>query len=466
MERVRLTDMAQAMNAHVPEFGGGGTRGLEGLEASGVSTDSRTTREGDVFFAIRGDSFDGHDFVEGAAGRGACAAVVSDAARAENAGIPALVVGDTVAALQDAAGWYRNRFELTVVGVTGTNGKTTTKDMAAAVLATGMSTARTFGNFNNHIGVPLTLFGLEKSHEVAVVEMGMNHPGEIARLAGIARPSVGVITNVAEAHLETMRDLDTVARAKGEILQALPEDGTCVLNRDDERVMGLSDRGPSRVITFGTDPAADVRAEGIEEIPSGVRFRLASGLEVGLPVPGRHNVMNALAAIAVGRAMGVSDEDAAKALSGFEASPMRMSLESAGRMTILNDAYNCNPGSLSAALRALVGISGTRQRAAALGDMLELGDESERAHRRAGIEAAELGIDRLYLFGTEVAALAEGAVAAGMLESRVGVFEDKTAIVEAIERELDETAVLLVKGSRGMRMEEVVELLTTEAPAS
>jgi UDP-N-acetylmuramoyl-tripeptide--D-alanyl-D-alanine ligase len=466
MERVRLTDMAQAMNAHVAEFGGGGTRGLEGIEASGVSTDSRTTREGDVFFAIRGDCFDGHDFVEGAAGRGACAAVVSEAVGAESARIPTLVVGDTVAALQDAAGWYRDRFELTVVGVTGTNGKTTTKDMAAAVLATGMSTARTLGNFNNHIGVPLTLFGLERAHEAAVVEMGMNHSGEITRLAGIARPSVGVITNVAEAHLETMRDLDTVARAKGEILEALPEDGTSVLNGDDERVMGLSDRGPARVITFGTAPGADVRAESITEESGGVSFRLEGGCEVELPVPGRHNVMNALAAIAVGRAMGVSEGDAARGLHAFEASPMRMSLESAGRMTILNDAYNCNPGSLSAALRALVDVSGARQRAAALGDMLELGDESERAHRRAGVEAAELGVDRLYLFGTEVEALAQGAVGAGMPESRVGVFEDKTAIVEAVRRELDETAVLLVKGSRGMRMEEVVELLTRGAPAS
>ena len=460
MERVRLTDMAQALNAHA--------EGIAGVEAVGVSTDSRTVRPGDLFFAIRGDNFDGHEYVEDAFAKGACAAVVSEA-RASGACAsdgPRLFVPDTVDALLRLSGWYRDRFEVPVVAITGSNGKTTTKDMTASVLSRLYRTVKTRGNYNNHIGVPMTLFELTSEHEAAVVEMGMNHSGEIARLAEAARPSVGVITNVSEAHMETMRDVDTIAAAKAELLDALPADGTAVLNWDDERVKALWTRGPGNVITFGLSPDAEVRATDIEAGAEGVSFELADGGRVELPVPGRHNVMNALAAIAVGRSMGVPDDDAIAGLAEFEISPMRMSLVRVGSWTIINDAYNCNPGSLVAALEVLVEAAGERTSAAALGDMLELGDTSERAHREAGARAAELGVDRLYLLGTEVSALEAGALEAGMPASRVRTYESKTALVETLRKELDEPAVLLVKGSRGMRMEEVVELLTAEAPAS
>jgi UDP-N-acetylmuramoyl-tripeptide--D-alanyl-D-alanine ligase len=455
MESVRLTDMAQALNVHA--------KGTAGVEVVGVSTDSRTVRPGDLFFAIRGDNFDGHEYVEDAFAKGACAAVVSDDASCSG---PALVVDDTVDALLSLAAWYRDRFDIPVVAVTGSNGKTTTKDMAAAVLSTKFRTARTRGNYNNHIGVPLTLFEIEGEHEVAVVEMGMNHPGEIARLAAAARPTVGVITNVAEAHMETMEDIDAIAQAKAELLDALPADGTSVLNWDDPRVKALWPRGPSNVVTFGLSADAEVRALGIDARLDAVSFELSDDGRVTLPIAGRHNVMNALAAIAVGRIMGVPDADAARGLSSFEASPMRMSFERAGSRLVLNDAYNCNPGSLGAALEVLVEAAGEGTSAAVIGDMLELGDTSTRAHREAGARAAELGVDWLLLFGTEVAALKEGALESGMPASRVRIFESKTALVDTLRKELDESAVLLVKGSRGMRMEEVVELLTEEAPAS
>jgi UDP-N-acetylmuramoyl-tripeptide--D-alanyl-D-alanine ligase len=460
MERVRLTDMAQALNVN--------TQGTAGVDVAGVSTDSRTVRPGDLFFAIRGESFDGHEYVEDAFAKGACAAVVSEARVAGGGpnGGPRLFVDDTVEALLRLSGWYRGRFDVPVVAITGSNGKTTTKDMAASVLSRHYRTTKTRGNYNNHIGVPLTLFGIESEHEVAVVEMGMNHPGEIARLAEAARPSVGVVTNVSEAHMETMHDVDTIASAKAELIEALPADGVAVLNWDDERVRAMWTRGPANVMTFGLSPDAEVRATDVEAGAEGVSFELADGGRVELPVPGRHNVMNALAAIAVGRAMGVPDDDAIAGLAEFEMSPMRMSVSSVGGMTVINDAYNCNPGSLKAALEVLVDAAGDRTAAAALGDMLELGDTSEESHREAGVRAAELGVDRLYLFGTEVSALAAGAVDAGMPSSRVNVYESKTALVETIRKELDELAVLLVKGSRGMRMEEVVELLTAEAPAS
>lgn len=460
MERIQLTDMAQALNAHVD--------GAAGAEVVGVSTDSRTVRPGDLFFAIRGDNFDGHEYVEDAFAKGACAAVVSES-RVSNGGSgegPRLFVPDTIDALLQLSGWYRDRFKLPVVAITGSNGKTTTKDMTASILSKHYRTAKTRGNYNNHIGVPMTLFELTSEHEAAVVEMGMNHPGEIARLAEAARPSVGVITNVSEAHMETMHDVDTIAQAKAELLDALPPEGTAILNWDDKRVRALWARGPSSVITFGLSRDAEVRATDVESGAAGVSFELADGGRVELPVPGRHNVMNALAAIAVGRAMGVPDEAAIAGLAEFDVSPMRMSVAQVGHLTVINDAYNCNPGSLGAALEVLVEAAGDGVSAAALGDMLELGATSERAHRRAGEQASELGVDRLYLFGTEVEALREGAIAAGMSAEQARIYESKTALVDTLRKELDEPAVLLVKGSRGMRMEEVVELLTEEAPAS
>ncbi len=430
----------------------------------GVSTDSRTIAAGELFVAIRGERFDGHDHVDEAFLQGAAAALVARDARIEAEGRALLKVGDTLDAFQELAGWYRRRFELKVVGVTGTNGKTTTKDMAAAVLETSMRTAKTAGNYNNHIGVPLTLFRLTREHGAAVVEIGMNHPGEITRLAGIARPQTAVITNVAEAHMETMGTVEAIAEAKGEILDVLPSDGVAILNADDPMVMAQKHRAPFRVVTFGTSGAADVRAVDIEESDGRVRFGVVGAggepVRVELPIPGAHNVSNALAAIAVGRVLGVTTEDAARGLSSFEPSPMRMKVLRAGSWTVLNDAYNCNPGSLTAALRTLVDIGRGRTTAAALGDMLELGRRSEAAHREVGAAAASLGVDYLFLFGREVGALRDGALDAGMDAERISVFEDKAALARALSERLGDDAVLLVKGSRGMRMEEVVELLT------
>ena len=428
----------------------------------GVSIDSRTLREGELFVAIRGERFDGHDFLDDAFGRGAVAAVV-DSRGGADAG-PVIEVEDTMAALQSLAAWYRSRFELPVVAVTGTNGKTTTKDMAAAVLSTGLSTMKTEGNLNNHIGVPLTLLRLSRDHEVAVVEMGMNHPGEITRLAEMARPSIGVITNIAEAHMEGMGSVEAIALAKGELLDALPADGTAVLNADDPRVMSQAGRTKARVVTFGLSGRADTRAVEVRD-GACVSFELEGGQSVELPVPGRHNVMNALAAITVGDALGIDRQSAVEGLSSFVASPMRMSVVTAGGRTVLNDAYNSNPGSLSAALDALVTLAGGRPSVAVLADMLEMGSRAREAHREAGLLAAEKGIDHLLLFGREVEALREGALDGGIPPERVVLFDDKTALVGAL-RDLPDDAVLLVKGSRAMRMEEVVELLTGEAPAS
>jgi len=458
MERIRLADVSRALGQPP-----GGDRDLA---VTGVSIDTRTLARGDLFVAIRGERFDGHAFVIEAFERGASAAIVAeDRGAARDLG-PTVLVEDTVTALQDLSAWYRGRFQPRLVAVTGTNGKTTTKDMAAGALSMTMSTLKTEGNLNNHIGVPLTLFGLTRDHAAAVVEMGMNHPGEIARLAEVARPDVGVITNVARAHLETMEDLDTIARAKGELLEALPADGVAVLNADDPRVMAQAARTQAGVRTFGLSEAAGTRAVAIDESASGVTFELADGATVALPVPGRHNVMNALAALAVSRALGVDPGEAARGIASFVPSAMRMAIVRNAGCTILNDAYNANPGSLAAALETLVAVAAGRPTAAVLGDMLELGSESRAAHREAGGRAATLGIDYLFLFGSEVAALAEGAEASGMSRERVRHYETKAALAQDLEALLPEHAVVLLKGSRGMRMEEVVELLGREAPAS
>ncbi len=451
-----------------------------GIVIEGVSTDTRTIAAGDLYVAIRGERFDGHRFVSDAFERGARAAVVADDAEfpadaeppagagegaAATAARPLLRVADTIVALQSLAAWYRARFDVKVIAVTGTNGKTTTKDMTAAALGTRETTLKTTGNLNNHIGLPLTLFGLEAAHDAAVVEMGMNHVGEIARLAALARPTIGIITNIAEAHIETMGDLDTIARAKAELLDALPANGTAVLNADDPRVMSQAGRAACDVVTFGLSDEADVRAVDVEQCEGCVRFRLPSGDQVELPTPGRHNVLNALAALAAAGAFGIRIDEAVRGLGRFETSPLRMRLEEWGGRTILNDAYNCNPSSLLAALRVLVEIARGRTSAAALGDMLELGVRSESAHRELGAAAVRLGITHLFLFGREVEALRDGALDAGMPPQNVEVFNDKASLAGAIEDRLPDDAVLLVKGSRGMRMEEVTESLTRQAPA-
>ncbi len=464
MERVLLIEMAQALGVV--------SDGPPAAVAAGVSIDSRTTRAGDLFIAIRGERYDGHEFIGAAFERGAVAAVVAESVEIRSGSGPLVRVPDTTDALLTLSGWYRDRFAPRVVGVTGTNGKTTTKDMTAAVLAEKWCVAKTAGNYNNHIGVPLTLFGIEERHDAAVVEIGMSNPGEIARLGAVVKPHVGIITNVSEAHIETMHDIETVAEAKGELLDVLEPGGSAILNADDPRVMSQAGRTRADVTTFGLSEGADVRAVAMETSASGVRFRVEKSDTIGvsttitLPVPGRHNVMNALAAIAAGAVLGVPASEAAGALSGFEPSPMRMAILTVGGRTVINDAYNSNPGSLRAALETLVSVGRGKETAAVIGDMLEMGERSEDVHREAGVTAAELGVERLYLFGSEIEALRDGAIDSGMPPDRVRAYRDKDALARDLDRDLAPDGVVLLKGSRGMRMEEVVELLVKETPVS
>lgn len=423
---------------------------------SGVSTDSRTLRPGDLFVPLRGERYDGHDYLAQAVEHGA-AACLSD----EVIGglpVPVVQVNDTLVALGDLAAARRREFAGPVVAVTGSSGKTSTKEMLAAILALTAPGLKTEGNFNNLVGLPLTLFRLEPEHRWAVLEMGMSGRGEIARLAQIASPTVGVITNVGPAHLETLHGLDGVARAKGELFAALPAGGTAVINADDERVVQIPVANGVRRLFYGVAATAEVRAEAIAAAGANVSFRLVlptGTWPVRLPVAGRHNVHNALAAAAAASALGVPGETIARGLEAFRPVRGRMELiELENGIVLLEDSYNANPLSMRAALTALDELGGVGRRIAVLGDMLELGLAAAELHREIGAAAAQLA-DRLLLLGSMAAETAAGARLAGMAAERVQVASSHEEAVMLLRQMLRPGDRVLVKGSRGMRMEKV-----------
>jgi UDP-N-acetylmuramoyl-tripeptide--D-alanyl-D-alanine ligase len=466
-ERARFT----AEEMHLAT--GGRWDGAPPASPCAVSTDTRTVAAGDAFVALRGERFDAHDFLADAARAGAACAVVSaewlGRARASGAtspGIPLLAVPDTLEALGSLARWHRNRFDLPVVGVTGSNGKTTTREMVACILATRGPVLRTEGNLNNEVGVPLTLFRLGPRHRAAVLEMGMSHPGEIARLAAIASPRVGVVTNATAAHLQGLGTVEAVARAKAELYQGLPPDGIAVANADDPRMLARARKCGRRVLTFsgGADREADVVVLAIlAQGTDGLDFLLGVGtkeLRVRLPLVGVHNAVNAAAAAAAAVALGCSDAEIVRGLADVRPVGRRLRLEALPSGALLvDDCYNANPASMAAALRTLSDLSRGRRAVAALGDMLELGPAEADAHRELGRLAAASGLAALATFGPR-AALAHGAaLAAGLAPGDAFHTEDPAALAAWVRERLRPGDVLLVKGSRGMKLERLVEAL-------
>jgi UDP-N-acetylmuramoyl-tripeptide--D-alanyl-D-alanine ligase len=432
------------------------------LEAAvtGVSIDSRTCAAGDVFFAIRGPRQDGHAFLPDVLARGAGAAVVSRYPSEERwpAELPLVLVEDTTHALQRLAAFYRRRWAIPVVAVTGSNGKTTTKELCAAVLSERFRVHKAGGSFNNQWGVPLTLLGLSPLHQAAVLELGMNAFGEIAALAQLARPQIGVITMIAPAHLEGVGSLEGVQKAKGELVQAIPPDGTVVLNADDPLVLGLAREARGRVLTYGHAATADVRLGEITPSGGGLAFTLATDgqrVDARLPLSGRHNAWNAAAAAAVGVALGVPLAVAVEGLGRAAPVKGRLVWREAGGVRILDDTYNANPVSLRAALDALRDAGGPGGLWVVFGDMLELGPGSEPAHAEAGRWIATLPAAGLATAGAAARATAATAAAAGCPDVQAcRTPEEAAAHVAARVRPGDR---VLVKGSRGMRMERAVE---------
>jgi UDP-N-acetylmuramoyl-tripeptide--D-alanyl-D-alanine ligase len=425
----------------------------------GISTDSRRTEPGEAFVALRGPSFDGHDFVARALERGATAAIV-----ARELELPfsaaTILVDDGLRALGELAAARRRTLPVRIVGVTGSNGKTTTKEMIAAVLAaSGAKVAKSRGTENNLVGLPQTILRLDGDEDFAVLEMGMNHPGEIWRLAEIARPDVGVITNVGPAHLEGLGSLANVAAAKEELALALPSRATLVVDHDDPRLAAIAERFTGRKILVGDD--APIRAISASPMASGQRIEVeveGAHAVVELRALGAHNVRNALLAIAVGRALGLELRTIVEGLRVFAPPPMRLetvTLPNGAR--ILNDAYNANPASMQAALAALGAEAG--RKIAVLGEMWELGDEAPRYHREVGRAAGRAGIDGLVTVGRHAGELADGAIEAGLAGGAVVRCATVVEAAEWLAARLDPGDVVLIKGSRGARMEEIVGFL-------
>lgn len=412
----------------------------------GWSVDTRTQAPGDLFFALHGPNHDGHDHVAAAAARGAAAAVVE---RPTGLAVE-LVVPDTLEALQRLAAWARRQWGGTVVAITGSAGKTTTKDAIAHLLATAMPVGKTAGNFNNHVGVPLSILRLPHECRAAVLEIGMNHAGEIRQLAAIARPDIGVVTNVGYAHAEAFGgSVDGVALAKRELIDALPAGGTAVLNADDPRALAFRDTFPGPAVTFGFSPAAGVRASEMDSggfVVDGIRFTTS--------LPGRHGVLNFLAALAVARVFGIAPGCLVDAVRGFAAGNMRGERIERDGMIIWNDCYNANPEAMRAMLDVLRGTPASR-RIAVLGEMLELGAAGEEQHRAVGRHAASTGIDALVGVRGASRLMVEAARASGLRETH---YFDDPADAGAFLRQFARSGdALLFKASRGVAIERALE---------
>lgn len=438
-----LQEIARVLSAPVPP---------RNATVTGWSIDSRTVEPGSLFFALRGPNHDGHCFVEKAFEKGAVAAVVEHAI----GGAPAaLVVADAQAALDRLAAWARARWEGTVIGITGSAGKTTTKEVIAQLLAVEMPVGKTVGNLNNHIGVPLSILRLPDDAKAAVIEIGMNHPGEIRRLAGIARPSIGVVTNVGLAHAEFFGSAEGVALAKRELIEALPSDGLAVLNADDPRVARFHEVFPGRAITFGISGPADIRAEAVEYGPDGVRFRV-DGTDFESSLSGRHNVSNILAGLAVARSFGIEFARIKDAVRALTPGNMRGERFTHNGITILNDCYNSNPE----AARSMVDVLRTipaRRHIAVLGEMLELGRWSESLHGDVGRYTAQCGIDVLIGIRGAAREMVDEAVRSGLPAGAAFFFDDPAAAGELLRGIAQPGDAILFKGSRGTRVERALD---------
>jgi UDP-N-acetylmuramoyl-tripeptide--D-alanyl-D-alanine ligase len=450
----------------------GGTASAEGHLFAGVSTDSRAIAAGELFVALKGDRFDGHDYVRDVLARGASAVMVDHAwAGQHGQGLPLVHVTDTRLALGSLGGHWRRQFELPLIGITGSNGKTTVKEMCAAImreherrddLDPAEVVLATTGNLNNDIGLPLMLLRLHAGHRAAVIEMGMNHPGEIAYLTRLARPTVALVNNAQRAHLEGLGTLTEVARAKGEIFAGLSDDGIAVINADDPHADLWRQLAPGKtIVSFGMETAADVRATArTRGFASEIALTAPQGsVEFELPAPGRHNVMNALAAAAACLAAGASLGTVAEALSRYSGIKGRLQRRAGlNGALVIDDTYNANPDSMRAAIDVLAGLPG--RRILVMGDMGEVGEAAGQFHDEIGGYAKSRGIDRLFALGELSAAAAHN------FDGGAEHFHQPDALAASLKGELGADVTVLVKGSRFMRMERVVEAITEKQNAA
>jgi len=462
LERITLRDIAGYCSAKAFEVD-------LGAVVEGISVDSRSLKQGELFIPIIGERFDGHNFIDQARAAGAVAVLSSR----KDSGPGTLYVDDTLQALLDIACGYRQRFSAMVVAITGSVGKTTTKEMIAAVLAEFAPTLKTEGNLNNLVGLPLSILRLASGHRAAVFEMGMNHFGEISRMTRAALPDIAVITNIGTAHIEHLGSREGILRAKTEIFEGLDKEGTVILNGDDQLLWGLRSKLPYRTVFYGLENTkCDITAENIRQDDRvGTRFIASTpmgDMDLFLPAIGQHNVLNALAAVAAGleyvrRCVKSADPEEVKGrialgLSKFRSARMRQNIVHAGGLTIIDDCYNANPDSMSAALSVLRTYPARGKRIAVLGDMLELGDYSEQAHRSLGEEAAR-SADHILLFGNASEHIMLGAIQSGKPTSAISHFESREELAKELTELAGEGDVILIKASRGMKLETVRDML-------
>jgi UDP-N-acetylmuramoyl-tripeptide--D-alanyl-D-alanine ligase len=444
----------------VARFSGGRLiKGDPALPVDRLHTDTRTLLEGDCFVALRGDRFDGHAFVREVRSRGAVAALVSSPTLADVPDDLGLVeVADTLEGLQRFAATYRSLLRTRTVGVTGSSGKTSTKEIIASVLRTRFRTKATEGNLNNHIGVPLTLLRLEEDDDFGVIEMGMNHPGEIAPLARMTAPDIGVISSIGPAHIEYFSGQAAIAEEKAELIAALPAEGVAILNGDDVWSRRIAYRTNARVVWVGAGAELKWRADLVEITPEGISFRLHhenDSIPVRLPVFNRVMVGNALLAAAVGGECGLTLEEIARGIEQVKLPGARMQVVSARGASIINDAYNANPASMKAALSALKEFPGARRRIAVLGSMGELGQHAAELHREVGAFVHEQGVDFLIAVGPHAEAYVLGAMRAGQRQVARVLDADEAAVM--LDTLLQEGDAVLVKGSHFMGLDKLVD---------
>ncbi len=438
-------------------------RGDGAVAVTAVSTDTRKIAPGSLFVALVGDRFDAHDFLDQAVAAGAAAVLVSQMPSLDDS-VPVILVPDTLTGLQSLARGYREILPAKRVVITGSNGKTSTKDMIRGVLESQFQVTATAGNFNNHIGLPLTILNTEETDAYGVWEIGMNHPGEIAPLAAIAGPDIGVITNIGTAHIGNMGSREAIALEKGMLAEALSEEGLLVLNADDDFTSTIRERTPARVMTAGIEQG-DIQATNVTMVDGGAAFELVIGDErapVRLPVPGRHMISNALLAAAVGSEAGLSVPDIAQALSAVHLTPGRLQILEHAGVRVVNDAYNANPDSVRASLQTARAMEVTGKRFAVLGEMGELGDESAEAHRAMGELAFQEGFDHICSVGDGARGLTESLPASSTPSVHHFTSHEEAA------RFLTETTVagdlVLLKGSRSAAMDRIYELFATPSP--
>ena len=429
-----------------------------------ITTDSRNITSGCLFIALKGEKFNGEDFAIEAIEKGAAGVVVSDECPDDKLPKTGLVlkVADTLAAYQSFARTWRENFNIPIVAITGSNGKTTTKDLTAAALSRLGAVQKTSKNFNNEIGVPLTLLGLNGNHKAAVVEIGMRGLHQIEALAKVVKPTMGIVTNVTETHIEILGSIENIALAKSEMVTAINSGGVVILNADDSNVLAMRSKAAKgvKVLTFGIDHEADLQAFNIETDSASTTFKVRGIADYTFKINllGRHNVLNALAAICAALESGLNCEDIQAGFEELETTAMRFQVIERDGLTIINDAYNASPASMRASIKTTADLAKGRK-IAVLGDMLELGDISENAHREVGREAAEAEFDFLITLGTLAKFIADGARGAGLEAERVFSFDKHEDAASALKDVIKSGDTLLFKASRGMKMETVIELI-------